>query len=140
MFSPSRRPRSPAVVAPVAEATPQLPSPNVREPLNLELIGAVVSETDAIAVFVDRTNRSVVRLRKGEAHNGWELSSVAGREATLRNGERTESLVLLKPETPIEAPAAALPVGIGIGGGGPVRAEVPFVPRSTPKNGESDGL
>jgi len=102
----------------------------------LALIGAVVGDKDAIAVFVDRTNQGIVRLRAGDSHRGWVLSSVLQREVTLKNAERTEVLVLQRAETPT-APAlpAALPGSVGVAG-----AYAPFVPRSVPKNGEPDGL
>jgi general secretion pathway protein N len=107
------------------------------------LIGAVVGDSDAIAVFLDRTNQKIVRLRSGDTHAGWVLSSVLGREVTLKKAEQTEVLVLQRqdgpgspaipgiPEVPQPMPAAA---------GGVAGSYAPFVPRSTPKNGESDGL
>jgi general secretion pathway protein N len=144
IFSASRRPPPRAVagpliqpvIAPVAKpAEPERPA--------LMLIGAVVGDSDAIAVFLDRTNQKIVRLRSGDTHAGWVLSSVLGREVTLKKAEQTEVLVLQRqdgpgspalpgiPEVPQPMPAAA---------GGVAGSYAPFVPRSTPKNGESDGL
>jgi general secretion pathway protein N len=147
IFSASRRPppravagpRIEPVVVPVAKpAEPELPA--------LALIGAVVGDRDAIAVFVDRTNQKIVRLRAGDTHEGWLLSSVLGREVTLKKAEQTEVLVLARPDGPV-APGipgvpgvpgvpAAMPAAIGAADG----SYAPFVPRSTPKNGEADGL
>jgi general secretion pathway protein N len=139
IFSASRRAPPQAVVAPLAEPAPPQPQKLGLEPLSLTLIGAVVGETDAIAVFIDRANKGIVRMRRGETHGGWQLSSLAGREATLKNGGRTEVLVLLKPDTPMEAapPTASIPATTTVSG---TSSFAPFVPRSTPKNGEPDGL
>jgi general secretion pathway protein N len=81
-------------------------------------------------------------LRPGETHSGWELSSVLPREVTLKKADQVEVLALKRPDgSPDAAPAAAASPGL------PIRpAQVtgsdfaPFIPRSTPKNGESDGL
>src|SRR5690349_6428339 len=78
IFSASRRPPPRAVVAPAAEQASAPPPPRPAEPERppLALIGAVVGEGDSIAVFVDRTSQKMIRLRPGEAHAGWVLSSV----------------------------------------------------------------
>jgi general secretion pathway protein N len=140
IFSASRRPppravagpRIEPVIAPVAKpAEPERPA--------LALIGAVVGDSDAIAVFLDRTNQKVVRLRAGDTHAGWVLSSVLGREVTLKKAEQTEVLVLQRPDGPVSPGipgALPMPAMIGSVDG----SFAPFVPRSTPKNGESDGL
>jgi general secretion pathway protein N len=140
IFSASRRPppravagpRMEPVVAPVAPALAEIEHPP------LALIGAVVGASDAIAVFLDRTNQAVVRLRPGETHSGWELSSVLPREVTLKKADQVEVLALKRPDS---SPDAAATSGL------PIRpAQItgsdfaPFIPRSTPKNGESDGL
>jgi general secretion pathway protein N len=147
IFSVSRRPPQPAVVAPpVAQAgapAPQKPAEPERPPL--ALIGAVVGDSDAIAVFLDRTNQKMVRLRQGETHAGWLLSSVLGREVTLTKADRTEVLGLQRSDGAVGAagaagpglpPPAPVPVVAGTGN----QSFAPFIPRSTPKNGESDGL
>jgi general secretion pathway protein N len=147
IFSASRRPPPRAVagppiqpvVAPVAKpAEPERPA--------LMLIGAVVGDNDAIAVFLDRTNQRIVRLRAGDAHAGWVLNSVLPREVTLKKAEQTEVLELQRQDGPgspgipgipgIPGMPPAMPAMVGGVGG----SYAPFVPRSTPKNGESDGL
>ena len=84
IFSTSRRPPQPAVIAPpVNQASPPTShklAEQERPPL--ALIGAVVGDNEAIAVFLDRTNQKIVRLHQGEAHAGWVLSSVLRREVT----------------------------------------------------------
>jgi general secretion pathway protein N len=75
-------------------------------------------------------------LRQGDTHAGWELSLVQGREVTLKKADRTEILGLRSGE----ATPAVLPAPTAIGAGATDTSYAPFVPRSTPKNGESDGL
>ena len=141
IFSASRRPPPRAVagpqiepvVAPVAKpAEPERPA--------LALIGAVVGDRDAIAVFLDRTNQKIVRLRAGDAHAGWVLSSVMGREVTLKKAEQTEVITLQRLDVPVSPGIPGVPTPMPAAIGGVDGSSVPFVPRSTPKNGESDGL
>jgi general secretion pathway protein N len=141
IFSASRRPPPRAVAGPRIEPV-NVPVVKAAEPEHppLALIGAVVGDSDAIAVFFDRTNQGIVRLRAGESHGGWLLSSVLRREVTLKKDDQTETLVLQRPEGPqpppmipgVPPPMPAMGAADG--------SYAPFVPRSTPKNGESDGL
>lgn len=170
IFSASRRPPPQAVAGPVPQViVPPPPPPAEPERLTLALIGAVVGDNDAIAVFLDRTNQKIMRLRQGDSHAGWLLSSVQGREVTLKKDDRTEVLALqrqdevaglagnppsgsvlpgLGPTVPGVLPGLA-PVlpglastvpGVGPPTGVGNATYAPFTPRSTPKNGESDGL
>ena len=140
IFSAMRRPPPRAVAATPAEEV-YAPSPKpVEPPPPLLLVGAVVGEGDAIAILVNRIDQKVVRLRQGESLGGWSLISVQPREVTFKQGERSEVLELKRLD-------AALPAGPPADAGGkPTIAGptdpsfAPFVPRSTPKNGESDGL
>jgi len=137
IFSVSRRPPQRAVVSsPVEQAAAPVPK-KAAEPERppLALIGAVVGDGDAIAVFLDRTNQKIVRLRQGDMHAGWVLRSVQPREVTLRKADQTEVLVLQRPDGPAGVPALAVPAS-----GGVDASYAPFVPRKTPRNGESDGL
>lgn len=141
IFSASRRPPQRAVAAPVQPV--EAPPPPATEPDRpaLALIGAVVGDGDAIAIFLDRTNQKIVRLRQGETHSGWALSSVQGREVTLKKAERSETIALQRPETPVAGAAApGLPGPVIPAAGNSATTFAPFTPRSTPKNGESDGL
>lgn len=143
IFSASRRPPPRAVAGPQIEPE-VLPAPSrPAEPEHppLALIGAVVGDRDAIAVFVDRSGQGVVRLRAGETHAGWLLSSVQPREVTFRKDDLTEVLALQSAAPPAAAAVAAtgLPAPVvptTVSGA----TFAPFTPRSTPKNGESDGL
>ncbi|WP_453943619.1 hypothetical protein [Bradyrhizobium sp. USDA 372] len=140
IFSAMRRPAPRAVAAtPVEEVYAPPPKP-VEAPPPLLLVGAVVGEGDAIAILVNRTDQKVVRLRQGESLGGWSLISVQPREVTFKQGERSEVLALqrLDAAVPASPPADA---GGKLTMPGPADPSfAPFVPRSTPKNGESDGL
>jgi general secretion pathway protein N len=167
VFSASRRPPPRAVAAArVVPIAPPPPPPAAPEHPSLALIGAVVGENDAIAVFLDTANRGMVRLRRGEDHAGWTLSSVMPREVVLKKGEQTETLALQRqdgvpgvsgapgvPGVPGVAPNLVPGLVPGVGRtvpgvttlpppapAGANTSFAPFVPRSTPKNGESDGL
>ena len=121
IFLASWRPPQPAMIAPRVDQVeaPALQKAAKPERPPLALIGAVVGESDAIAVFVDRTNQKFVRLRLGETHSGRVLSSVLPREATLMKGDRVEVLVLQRRDAPARAPGvpvvAAPPVPAGGG-------------------------
>ena len=147
IFSAMRRPPPRAVAAsPVEEANVAPPKP-VDAPPPLLLVGAVVGEGDAIAILVNRTDQKVVRLRQGESLGGWSLTSVQPREVTLKQGDRSEVLALQRSDgttAPAGSPAvAAAPADDSGKLTMPTTANTsfaPFVPRSVPKNGESDGL
>jgi general secretion pathway protein N len=74
------------------------------------------------------------------------LSSVLGREVTLQKAEQTEVLTLQRQDGAGSAGAPSMPAIPGLpaptpaAGGTVAGPYAPFVPRSTPKNGESDGL
>lgn len=94
IFSPSRRPPPPVVVAPAY--VPPRPPAKPASP-QLVLLGTVlnaINTVDGIGVFLDETNSTVVRLKAGDHHNGWLLWSVQGREATLKNDRDTVVLAL----------------------------------------------
>ena len=146
IFSASRRPPQPAVVAPAPElASAPPPAPAKAEHPPLALIGAVVGVGEAIAVFLDRATQKVVRLRPGESHGGWKLSGVESREVTFKKDDLSETLALQRPEGASAAPEANAAAGEPTMPAVPVAgvqdsSYAPFVPRHTPKNGESDGL
>ena len=99
IFSASRRPPPRAVAAPLVDRV-SAPPPKAAAPErpSLALIGVVVGESDAIAVFLDQASQKIVRLHQGESHTGWELSSVQPREVTLRKADRTEVLALKRQD------------------------------------------
>ena len=77
------------------------------------MVGAIASETEGFAVFLDQATNNVIRLKTGQDHSGWVLQSVKGREVTLQKDRRTMTLVLPQPGA---APSAA-----GIPVAGPAR-------------------
>jgi general secretion pathway protein N len=100
IFSPSRRPPPPVVVnrpfVPVAAPPPPPPPPPPEHP-SLALLGTIAGEGEGLALFMETTSQNVVRLRTGEAHEGWVLRSVHGREAKLEKNNRTETVTLPSP-------------------------------------------
>ena len=99
IFSPSRRPPASAVVGPPPAAAPVRVPPKTAGPQSpeLSLVGTVIGEKESIAVFVEDTTKNPVRLRTGEAHKGWTLRSVQGREATLEKDRESVNLSLPHP-------------------------------------------
>ena len=61
-------------------------------------------EGDAIAILIDRIDQKVIRLRQSESRSGWSLSAVQPREVTLKEGDRSEVLVLQRLDAPLAAP------------------------------------
>jgi general secretion pathway protein N len=99
IFSPSRRPAPPAVVAaPYVRPTPQ-PALKPEEPDHplLALVGTVVGETESIGVFLDQSAKRVISIRTGQGFAGWILRSVQAREATFEKNQRTAVLSLPSP-------------------------------------------
>lgn len=100
IFTPSRRPPAPAVVAIPAPRIAQptiVSSPAAPQRPNLVLVGTVISGTEGFGVFLDQSTHNVVRLRTGEGYAGWILRSVKAREATLEKAQQTETLHLPRP-------------------------------------------
>jgi hypothetical protein len=99
IFTPSRRPPRPPVVE--KPYTPPPPPPVATkpppEPLSLSLVGTIAGESDGVALFAEKGSQEVVRLRTGEAHQGWILRSVHGRQAMLEKGDRKETVTLPAP-------------------------------------------
>src|SRR5205809_1046232 len=116
IFSASRRPPPRAVVAPPVEQV-SLPAPKVVEPEvpPLALVGVIVGGSDAIAVFADRTSQKMVRLRRGEVHAGWALSTISRREVTLAKGDRAETLALKGADAAVVSGQPGLPATTAIG-------------------------
>jgi general secretion pathway protein N len=110
LFSPARRAPAPAVAGPVAVAPPPPPpSPAEPEGPQLVLVGAIASDTEGFAVFLDQATNSVVRLKTGQDHGGWVLRSVKGREATLQKDKQTTTLALPVPGGPEALPSGQPP-------------------------------
>jgi hypothetical protein len=94
IFSPSRRPPPPAVVA-----APYVPAAAVSKPveperLRLSLVGTIASQREGLGIFLDQVTNKVIRLKMGEGHQGWILRRVLGREVTLQKDQETTLLAL----------------------------------------------
>jgi general secretion pathway protein N len=110
LFLPSRRAAAPGVTAvPAAAPMPSAPTPAEPEHPGLTLVGAIASETEGFAVFLDLATNTVIRLRTGQDHQGWVLRTVKGREATLVKASTSTTLMLPEPGN-IGAPVA--PAGV----------------------------
>jgi general secretion pathway protein N len=96
IFLPSRRPQAPAVAAAPPPAAQPAPPPEPEKPA-LQLVGVVSGADEGFAIFIDSTTRDVVRLKTGEGHKGWILTSVSSREVTLERGERSAIIALPTP-------------------------------------------
>lgn len=111
IFSPSRRPQPPAVVASVNVSPAAPPKPDEPAHPPLTLVGTIIGDDNGIGVFVDPATSSVVRLRIGQEHGGWTLRTVRGRDAMFAKDRRTATLSLPPPgaEAPTQ-PGIAVPV------------------------------
>jgi hypothetical protein len=94
LFSPSRRPPPPAVVA--VPSAPAQPSPKPTEPDHplLTLVGTIVGKTQSIGIFVDQVTKSVMRLKIGQDHAGWTLLAIRQRETVFQKDQQQATLVL----------------------------------------------
>jgi hypothetical protein len=96
IFSPSRRPPPPVIAAPyVPPASPPQPSkpPEPDHPL-LTLVGTLAGDSQGVGIFVNEADKTPLRLRTGEDHEGWILRTIRGGEATFEKGKRTATLAL----------------------------------------------
>ncbi|HEY5306353.1 MAG TPA: hypothetical protein VIJ52_06770 [Pseudolabrys sp.] len=111
LFTPSRRPPAPVVIAPPRPVVQRkvVAKPAEPEHPRLMLIGTVVGESEGIGVFVDETTKGFIRLKTGEGHAGWILRSVKTREATLEKDHQTETLSLPSPQAAAAASATRAP-------------------------------
>jgi general secretion pathway protein N len=117
IFSPSRRPPAPPVVAVPSPPPPKPPLAREPDRLKLALLGTVLGESDAIGVFLDETSKAVIRIRIGESHEGWTLRSIQKRAANFEKDYQEAILMLPTPGT--EQPASSVGgVASRIGGAG----------------------
>ena len=107
LFSPSRRPPAPKVIA--TPASPSLPPPPPSKPAPdhppLTLVGTAIGEAVSIGIFVDQNTREVVRLRAGEGHAGWTLRAVEDRKAIFEK-DRSEATLALPPRSATQEASA----------------------------------
>ena len=112
IFAPSRCPPPPPVVESpyVRPAPPRVDTKPPPQPLTLSLLGTIVGGSSDIALFMEKGSQEVVRLRTGEAHQGWMLRSVQGRQAVLEKGDRQETVTLPVPGDTSPIPGGTIPV------------------------------
>ena len=144
IFSPSRRPPAPADPAALAARLVKAASPVKPEPDHplLDLLGTIVGGSVEIGVFVDAATHDVIRIKAGEAHDGWTLSAVSGRAAIFqKQGYGAATLALPTPGGEANAPGVAMQPGVTpgnrrtLGGPPPYRFAPPVIPATT--KGES---
>jgi hypothetical protein len=127
LFSPSRRPPAPPVVAaPVPPRPVAAPKPVEPDHPLLTIVGTIVGESDSIGVFINQANNEVIRIHAGQDHDGWVLRAVHGREARFEKNERSSTLALPAPGA-MPGPSPALAAAPGQ----PVQAALP-IPLPTP--------
>ncbi len=107
IFSPSRRPPAPPAPPIAAAEAPPPPSPPPPEPCPFTLVGTALGEPQNVAVLLNQTTRSVIRLHVGEMASGWSLRSVDMRTMTLEKDSQVVTLAL-PPPAQAKAPAPAL--------------------------------
>jgi len=90
IFSPTRR-APPAPVKLVSAQAPLAAQPP------LALVGAIAGDHEGIAIFLDGTTKTIIRMKTGESRAGWMLQAVKAREAILQKDEKTIVLVLHLP-------------------------------------------
>ena len=113
VFSASRRP--PAPPPPPMEVTeaPPPPPPAAAGSPPFTLIGTAVGSPRNVALIIDQTTKSLVRLHVGEAASGWYLRSVDARAMTLEKNSRVVNVSLPAPgEAPTGTPALAVASGV----------------------------
>jgi general secretion pathway protein N len=106
IFSASRRPPLPPVVAQRVTAAPPPPKPAEPEQPHLTLVGTAIGTTKNVAVVLDLTTKTLVRLHVGEAVSGWILRSVDSRAMTVEKNSQTVTMALPAPGS---VPANSLP-------------------------------
>jgi len=77
---------------PPAKPPPQKP-PEPDHPL-LPLLAPVTGEIISIGVFVNQSDKTELRLKTGEGHEGWVLRTVRGRDVIFEKGNRDATLSL----------------------------------------------
>ncbi len=114
IFSASRRPPAPPPPIPVA-AAPLPPPPPPPEQPHFTLVGTALGKPSDVALVLDQTTKSLVRLHVGESASGWFLRSVEGRTMTLEKESQVVTLSLPVPGATAVAGPRVLNVASGFG-------------------------
>jgi general secretion pathway protein N len=115
IFSASRRPPMQPVVAERVAAAPPPPKPAEPEQPLLTLLGTAIGKPKNVAVVLDRTTKTLVRLHVGETVSGWILRSVDPRTMTVEKNSQTATVALPAPGS---LPANPLPIAEASGAAG----------------------
>jgi len=107
LFSPSRRPRTPAVAAAPAPAPVAVAPPAAPEAPSFTLVGTIISEASRIAILFDQASGATTDVREGERASGWTLRSVEARSAVVEGNSGAVTLDL--PEADAQPVPAAAP-------------------------------
>lgn len=101
LFWASRRPPAAA-----AESAPETVAENepVSPPQGYRLTGVVISEGQPLALL--SKGQDVLRLREGEALDGWEIAEITPREIILRNDEHRLAWELFEKDAQAGGPMA----------------------------------
>jgi hypothetical protein len=106
LFAPSRRPAPrPELLARPAPAVVAAPPPEPEKP-QLSLLGTVAGSGERIGLFIDSTSKAVLRLKRGENHQGWTLRDVRPRQVELAKGLDNTVLEMPSPDMKPGPPAA----------------------------------
>jgi hypothetical protein len=118
LFSVSRRPSPPIAPAPpkVADSTPT--ERTAPEKPQITLVGVVHGADVDLGVFIDDTDKSLIRLRVGQSIRGWIVLDVDLRATTLEKAEEQVKLEL--PARNTEMAASTPPEAAGSIHGTPV--------------------
>jgi hypothetical protein len=108
LFSPSRRPPLPPVAAAPYVLAAAVSKPVEPDRPRLELVGTIAGEREAFGIFLDQTTNKAIRLKLGEAHQGWVLRQVLRREVALQKDQDTTRLALPTASLVANAPAMHL--------------------------------
>ncbi len=97
IFSPSRRPPPPAVAPVAVPKVAAVPKPREPERPQLTLVGTIANDEVGFGIFLELSTKAVLRLKVGEAFQGWKLRSVQGRETALEKDQEVVTLALPQP-------------------------------------------
>jgi hypothetical protein len=109
LFSASRRPPPPVVAEAPRVSDPAPAQPAAPEKPQITLVGVVHGLGVQMGVFVDETDKSVVRLRVGQSVRGWTLHDVDPRATTLKKAEEQVKLELPGRDTETAATTSPAP-------------------------------
>ena len=107
-FAPTRKP--PAVVSDAPPRPPERLPPRTVPPEQppLKLIGTIVGEAKGFGLFIDTSNKDVVRLSTGSSYQGWLLRTVRERAVVMEKNHLNQTLALPAPP-PLQPATIARP-------------------------------